>query len=371
MGQDLPNSLPLIIDACEINLEVSTIPKVSIIIVNYNTLHQLKRCLPSLQNLSYQDFEVIVVDNASIDGSADYIEQEFPHFRIIRSSENLGYTGGNNVGFKYASGDYIAILNPDTKMEPDWLDRLVVALESNPHAGLAVGKLLFMNDPAQINSCGLDITFTGLSFLRGLGEPAERYNQPETVFGAAGSAFLIRRQVFEELDGFDELLFTYYDDTDLSLRANIAGYSCIYVPEAVGFHDYTFKFSERKCFIQERNRYYSLLTSLLVPTLILLLPTLFLSEIIAWGFAMLHGPKHVRGKFQSHIWLMKNWNKVYQARKKVQRIRKIPDRVLLSRFSWKIVFYNTTKSWLEKPLAIAINPLIFLWGKVCQAIVFW
>jgi len=371
MSQNHPKSSSLLVEGSEVRLEVSTCPKVSIIIVNYNTLHQLKRCLPSLQCLNYQDYEVIVVDNASIDGSADYIEQEFPEFRVIRSSENLGYTGGNNVGFKYATGDYIAVLNPDTKMEPDWLSRLVGALESNPHAGLAVGKLLFMNDDALINSCGLDITFTGLSFLRGLGEPAGHYAEPATVFGVAGSAFLIRRRLYEELDGFDELLFTYYDDTDLSLRANIAGYTCIYVPEAVGFHDYTFKFSERKCFIQERNRYYSLLTTLLVPTIILLLPTLILSEIIAWGFAVLQGPKHAWGKLQSHIWLIKNWRRVYQARRKVQRLRRISDRVLLSRFSWKIIFYKTTKSWLEKPLAIAFNPMTFVWGKVCQAIIFW
>lgn len=371
MDLNRPESSSLLVEGSEIKLEVSTVPKVSIIIVNYNTLHQLKRCLPSLQRLSYRNYEVIIVDNASIDGSADFVEQNFPQFRVIRSNENLGYTGGNNVGFKCASGEYIAVLNPDTKMEPDWLFRLVVALEANPNAGLACGKLLFMNDPAQINSCGLDITFTGLSFLRGLGEPAGRYGQPETVFGVAGSAFLIRRRVFEDLDGFDELLFTYYDDTDLSLRANITGYTCIYAPEAVGYHEYIFKFSERKCFIQERNRYYSLLTTLRVPTIILLLPTLFLSEVISWGFAILNGLKHVWGKLQSHIWLMRNWKQVYQARRNVQRLRKIPDWVLLSRFSWKIIFYNTTKSWLEKPLAYAFNPLIFVWGKICQAIVFW
>jgi hypothetical protein len=347
------------------------LPKASIVIVNTNELHHLKRGLPSICHQQYPDYEVIVVDNASTDGSVAFIEKEYPEVKILRNKENLGYTGANNVGFATALGEYIAVLNPDTRMEQDWLYQLILALEADPRAGLASGKVLLMDNPAQINSCGLDITYTGLSFLRGLGEPAEKYPRPEVIFGVAGSAFVIKRKVLDEIGGFDDLYFIYYDDTDLSLRANLAGYTCIYVPAAVGYHQYIFKFSARKCFLQERNRYLSLLKTLRWPTLFLLFPLFCLSDVIAWGYAGLQGREHLQGKFRSYSWLMTNWNQVLEARRRIQRLRRVSDRSLLNRFSSRVNFTNTTKPWIASLLSVIINPMVFILGNICRIIVFW
>ncbi|MCE5257585.1 MAG: glycosyltransferase family 2 protein [Chloroflexi bacterium] len=371
----MANNYPSITSSIDIDkitfIESPTLPRASIVIVNTNELHHLKRCLPAICHQDYPDYEVIVVDNASTDGSQAYIEQTFPQVRIIKNLENLGYTGANNVGFKHASGAYIAVLNPDTQMEPDWLLQLVMALEDNPQAALVAGKVLLMDQPSIINSCGLDVTYTGLSFCRGLGESSDKYNEQQCVFGAAGSAFVIRRSVLEQVGGFDESFFIYYDDTDLALRVNLAGYTCLYVPTAVGSHNYVFKFSARKCFMQERNRYLSLFKTFRWPTLILFSPLLLISEIISWGYALLQGREHLLGKLKSSIWIITHWKQVLEARRQVQRLRRISDRKLLSRFTYRLNFTNTSSPLVASGLTILVNPLIFILGNILRSLVVW
>lgn len=352
-------------------VEKPVYPKVSIVIVSYNSLNHLVRCFPSVIHLDYPDFEVILVDNHPSDGSAAWVKQHFPDVHVVNNPDNTGYAGGNNLGFAMANGEYVAVLNPDSLVEPGWLRSMVQALEADPRAGLAAGKILLMDDPSHINTCGLDITFTGLSFCRGLGQPSGRYQHPEVVFGVSGCAFVCRRQLLEELGGFDGLFFTYYEDTDLSLRANLAGYRCLYVPSAISYHQYVWKFSASKCYYQERNRYIALLKSLRVPTLVLLSPMLILSEVIAWGYALLQGPEHLKSKYRSLTWLAANWRQVSEARRKVQLQRQVPDRVLLSRFSWRLSFANTAKPLFAALLSASLNPLVFLWGSACRAVVFW
>lgn len=347
------------------------LPKASVIIVNTSELHHLKRCLPSIFRQRYLDYEVLVVDNASTDGSIEYVMREFPRVKIIRNRANLGYAGANNVGFRHASGEYIAVLNPDTQVEPDWLSELVMALQAHPNAGLATPKILIMDDPARINTCGNEITFTGLTFCRGLDQPAEKYNQLEIVSAVSGAAFVIKRSVLEYIGGFDEAFFIYYEDTDLSLRAMLAGYDCLYVPTSVVYHQYALRFSPRKCFLQERNRYFSLLKTLRWRTLMALLPMLLLSEVIAWGYVLLQGPEHISSKFRSYVWLIGNRQQILQARRRAQALRRVDDRVLLERFSHRLTFAQMTNSWLATILERIFNPLLLLLGRMSRAIVTW
>jgi len=219
------------------------LPKATVIIVNTNELHHLRRCLPSVLNQRYREYEVLVVDNASTDGSVEYVEREFPQVKVIRNSANLGYVGANNVGFEHATGEYLVVLNPDTEVEVDWLRELVLTLKNNPSAGLATSKILIMDDPQRINTCGNEITFAGITVCRGLGRPADTYDRLEAVSAVSGAAFAIKRSVLEHIGHFDESFFIYYEDTDLSLRAALAGYDCIYVPTSVVYHKYAFRFS--------------------------------------------------------------------------------------------------------------------------------
>lgn len=193
--------------------------RASIIIVGYNSLSDLPRCLASLQEDMAQEDEVIVVDNASQDGTPQAIREHFPWVRVLCSPENVGFGAANNLAAAQARGEYLAFLNPDTTAEPGWLEALIAALEDDPSAGLATPKILLMQDPQRINTCGNDIHISGLTLCRGMGEPSAAFSQLETVSAVSGAAFVVRRALFEAIGGFDPLFFMYMEDTDLSLRA--------------------------------------------------------------------------------------------------------------------------------------------------------
>jgi GT2 family glycosyltransferase len=347
------------------------LPRASVLIVNTNELEHLKRCLPSVFGQRYPDYEVFVIDNGSTDESVAYVAREFPQAKIIQNKANLGYTGANNVGFEHASGHYIAVLNPDTRVEPNWLAELVIALEADRGAGLATPKILKMDDPGRINCCGNEITFTGLTFCRGLDRPAAEYDKLEAVSAVSGAGFVIRRSVLEQIGGFDETFFIYYEDTDLSLRAMLAGYTCLYVPTSVIYHKYAFHFTPAKCFFQERNRQFSLLKALRWRTLIALSPALLLSELIAWGYALLNGREHMRSKLRSYIWLIRNRRQVLEARRRVQAMRKVDDRTIIRRFSHRLGFAQTVNPRTATVLERVLNPLVLVMGRIGLAIVNW
>lgn len=349
--------------------ESAVAPQISIIIVSYNSRNDLGVCLSSLAQLTYPDYEVIVVDNASQDDTLSFLAIAFPWVRVIASETNLGFAAANNLGFAHASGAYLAPLNPDTRVEPGYLDALARVVSTDPQAGLATPKTVMMRAPERMNGAGLDITFTGLSFCRGLGESSDLYSTPCEVFGALGTAFLIRRDVLEDIGGFDESFFLYYEDTDLSLRARLAGYSCQYVPDAVVHHDYRFKFSPSKCFTQERNRHVSLLKTLRWRTLLCLLPLLLLGECIALVYAALHGPEHLSSKLRTYNWLLRNWQTVLTARQRTQLLRRVSDRDLLAWFTYRLNLTGTTSSWLSGALEALVNPMVRLVGLVSQLLV--
>jgi GT2 family glycosyltransferase len=346
-------------------------PKVSVILVNANMLHHLKRCLPSLYEQQYSNYEVLLVDNHSTDGSVEFVRAEFPAVKVIENEANLGYAAGNNVGFKHADGAYVCVLNPDTHVAPDMLAELVRAMEADPGTGLATSRILLMDQPQSINTCGNEITFTGLTFCRGLNQPMEKYPKHEYVSAVSGAAFLIRRDVLEEIGGFDEDFFTYYEETDLSLRALLAGYKILYAPSSILWHQYAFRYSAQKNYYQERNRYYSLLKTLRFPTLLALLPGLLLSELISWGYSVLKGKDHLASKLRSHLWILKNWKKIMQARKEVQKLRRVPDRAILSHFGYRIGFTQTTRPELARLLETILSPLVYVYGNLVRLVVRW
>jgi GT2 family glycosyltransferase len=304
-------------------------PLVSIIIVNTNEKGHLIKCLPAVMNQTYPNYEVVLVDNASSDGSVEYVEQDFPTVRIVRSPSNLGYAGANNLGFSVASGAYMAVLNPDTEADRHWLAELVSALERRPEAGLATSKILLMDEPAVINACGNVISVSGLTFCRGVGKPEWHYNAQETVPAVSGAAFLIRRAVLDEIGPFDGDFFIYLEEIDLSLRATLAGYKCLYVPTSKVYHKYTFKFSERKCFDIEKNRYYMLAKSFHTRTLVAMSPLLLLTELLVWGYMLSKGPRYAKQKLRSYLWLYRNRARIRSAHARTQMTRRVSDRVIL------------------------------------------
>jgi GT2 family glycosyltransferase len=310
-------------------------PMVSVVIVNTNERHHLARCLPTVLRQSYPSFEMIVVDNNSSDGSQQFIAESFPDVVLVHSKENLGYPGANNLGFEHAQGSLLAVLNPDTEVHPSWLEHLVAGLLSNPDAGLATSRILLMSDRTRVNACGNHISLSGLTFCRGVNRPAEDFDEPATVSAVSGASFVIWRSVVDEIGPFDHEFVSYLEETDLSLRAALAGYTSIYVPGSIAWHDYEFRFNARKCFHIEKNRLYMLLKALRLRTLLLLTPVLLLTELMVWAYVLTCGRSHISAKANSYAWLVRNRSVIRVRRAEAQRVRRIPDRELISMFvSW-------------------------------------
>ncbi len=217
----------------------SALPFISIIIVNYNGKRYLEDCFNSLYAVDYPEDrrEIILVDNASTDGSAEYVNGRFPGIRVVRSAVNKGFSGGNNVGIEHAVGEFFALLNNDTVVDSGWLERLVDVAVRDPKAGIVTSKILFRNRPNVINNAGSRVMDNGWGGDRGFGEvDTGQYDRTEEVFCACGASMLLRREMVEQIGTFDPSFFCYYEDTDLSWRARLAGWKVVYTHRSVIYH---------------------------------------------------------------------------------------------------------------------------------------
>jgi GT2 family glycosyltransferase len=208
---------------------------VSVIVVNWNRAGFLKDCLCALSRQSYSNCEIILVDNGSSDGSVSLVKENFPEVKVVELAENGGFTGGNAAGLKVANGEFIALVNNDTRTERDWLERLIHPMLTDPAVGICASKLIIDGTEA-IDSAGNGLTTGGVGFNRGLGMDKKHFSISELIFGACGAAALHRRSMLEEIGFFDDEFFLYDEDIDLSFRAQLAGWKCIYVPDAVVYH---------------------------------------------------------------------------------------------------------------------------------------
>lgn len=208
---------------------------ISVIVVNYNGKHLLRDCLESLFEQSFRNIEVILVDNASRDGSLEYVREAFPLVKIIPLAQNIGFAGANNEGLRHAAGDYIMLLNNDVKVEKDCLQNLCRAMEADQGIGIGATKMI-VADRGVIDSAGDGISTALRGFKRGEGLSVNLYNEQEFVFGACAGAAMYRRTMIEDIGFLDEDFFLIYEDTDLNLRAQLADWKVLYVPSAIVFH---------------------------------------------------------------------------------------------------------------------------------------
>lgn len=210
---------------------------VAVIVPNWNGADHLAACLDSLLAQSVKA-DVIVVDNGSVDGSLELLAK-YPDINVIRQKRNLGFAGGVNIGFREAirgGAEYAAALNNDAVADKDWLKQLVAAAAANPRVGIVTSKILTI-DGSLIDSTGDYLTVWGLPYPRGRGEADEgKYDDSTDVFAASGGASLYRVKMLQEAGLFDEDFFAYYEDVDLSFRAQLAGWKVRYQPEALVYH---------------------------------------------------------------------------------------------------------------------------------------
>ena len=211
-------------------------PDVSVVIVTWNGRQYLHACLDAVAAQHGVEVEIILVDNASVDGTVEFVRTRFPQVRIVELRENRGFAGGNNAGAREARGAFLAFLNNDTVPEPHWLRTLRDGID--PKAGflLATSRVVYMHDASIIDSAGDGLFRWGGAFKRHHGAPSSVAAVSGEVFGVCGAACLISKAVFDELGGFDEDFFLSHEDVDLSYRARLRGYRCRYVADAIVRH---------------------------------------------------------------------------------------------------------------------------------------
>jgi len=248
----------------------------SIIIVSYNSASFLEKCIESIINFqNYLDIEVIVVDNASTDGSVELIKSNFTIVKLIRNDQNFGFAKGNNIGISAAKGEYVLFLNPDTILCQDTLSKMVNFMKNTPDAGALGPKLIYPNGSLQL-SCRHFYNLRTI-FLRRtiLGKifPNSRllryhlmsdwdHNTTQEVDWVLGACLMVPRKVFEKVGYFDERYKMYFEDVDLCYRIKKAGYKVYYYPEATVIHNHqresTKKFSMKTIWhIQSAIRFFN------------------------------------------------------------------------------------------------------------------
>jgi GT2 family glycosyltransferase len=212
-------------------------PAVSIVIPHWNGRHHLDDCLSSLRRQSFSDFEIILVDNGSTDGSQATVRRCYPEVRLIELEENRGFTGACNAGYAVSQGEIVVLLNNDTEAEEGWLAAVTQAFNNHPHVGMVASKMLLFDRRDHLHTAGDFYRLDGIPGNRGVWQPdVGQYEQAEVVFSACGGAAAYRRTMLEEIGFLDDDFYFSCEDVDMGWRANLAGWQVLYVPTAVVYH---------------------------------------------------------------------------------------------------------------------------------------
>ena len=309
---------------------------ISIIVLNYNAGELLLNCIDSLKKSTYQNIEILVVDNISSDDSHTKCKKQFPDIKLIQNKKNLGYCGGNNVGIKEAKGEFIVILNPDTIVEENWLDEMFNAFNEFGD-GLYQPKIISLNESDIIQSTGNMIHTFGFGFARDKGgKIIKKKEEIEKIGYASGTCLFTTKKVLEKVGLLDEFLFLYHDDLDLGWRAAQIGINSYYVPKSKIFHaeSYSLKWSAKKFYWLERNRKYCLKTHYSKDTYKKMSFSLMLVDLFVWIFYISKG--FLNAKIRAELDILKNKKIIENKYLELEKKKIIPDKELIKTFSDEI-----------------------------------
>ncbi len=269
--------------------------KITVVIPNYNGIKYLKKCLESLyaQDTDTPDYQVLIVDNASADGSVEQAEELFPQARIIRLETNTGFCHAVNVGIKESDSPYIILLNNDTEVKSGFIKALYHAIEKDSKIFSASARMLMWDRPDLLDGAGDLYNVMGWAFARGKGRPAAKYDKSVRIFSSCGGAVIYRRSILEKIGLFDELHFAYLEDLDLGYRARIQGYYNVYEPKAEVLHygsaSTGSRYNEFKTKLASANNIYVIYKNMPILQIVWNLPFLFMGFVIKWLFFVRKG----------------------------------------------------------------------------------
>jgi GT2 family glycosyltransferase len=323
-----------------IKVDEEKYPLVSIVVLNYNGKHHLKTCLDSLLRTKYPNFEIIVVDNGSIDGSVEFLRETYPNVRIVKLSKNIYSVGGYMAGVLLAKGKYVTILNNDIEVDENWLTPLVEALERMPWVAAADAKYrnfyqrdVFDNSAA----AGRWIDYFGNNYTRGVGEyDLGQYDKPVCIMGALT---IFRRDLLLKIGGFDLSYIFGYEDIDVAWRLYLAGYKVLFVPKSVIYHksgattkdDPSSRRPRTEFFyLNKRNRLITLLKNYGVVNMMkALIVTLFEYYLTAWYFFLTGGKIYGFCVVKAMLYPFRNLRKIMLKRALIQKSRIRSDKEIM------------------------------------------
>ncbi|GIW61551.1 MAG: hypothetical protein KatS3mg089_0403 [Patescibacteria group bacterium] len=332
-------------------------PLVSIIISNLNGREWLDQCLKSLRYQTFDNFEIIMVDNVSKDDSVAFVKKNYPEVRVIENKQDLGFSGGNNVGVQYAHGEYVLLLNNDTRVTKDYLKNFIKAFQEIPRLGAAQSKMILMKDPNKLDACGA--YWTDTTFLYHIGylqdQNLKKFNVPFPVFTNKGASMLIRKDLINKIGLFDDDFWCYYEETDFCHRVWMAGYECWYYPKAVMYHAMggtTLRFKNDYIqFHNFKNKLLSFLKNFELKSLIYIIPTFLVLNIILSFLWLFQGKiKHFLALYKAIWWNLTHLKTTLKKRQKIQSFRICSDKEIFikTRVNPRLSYYYYLFIGLDK-----------------------
>ncbi|MBN1245755.1 glycosyltransferase family 2 protein [Candidatus Bathyarchaeota archaeon] len=304
---------------------------VSVIIVGHDSKNDLRECLTSLKASSYRNFETLFVDNCSTDGSAGFVKREFPWVKVVQNRDNIGYGGGCNVGAKYAQGDFFVFLNPDTRVDRNWLKELLKVATADKRIGACGSTVLFWNGKIIQSLGGVYNRETGYSLDLGFGKDRTGYrlNRLKSFFHCCGVSLLVRAEVFRKVNGFANDYFLYFDEVDLCWRIRLIGYQVFSVPSSVVYHKISFKraHSAKYRYLIEKNSLETLIKNYELLNLVKYGSLVIFIRLVACVLLAIKGKNsYSLAILKSFVYVVRNFRKIWYNRQRVQEYRVVTDK---------------------------------------------
>ena len=340
--------------------------KISIVILNYNAGELLEKCISSILKSNYKNFEIILVDNASKDESHKECKNKFPKIKLIENRENLGYCEGNNIGLRQVDGEYCIILNPDTEVEPNWINEFLKEYK-NHGEGLYQPKLLATSNKTRINSGGNMMNIFGFGYSLGKGkEDSEEFDKFKLINYASGACLFTSKKILDKIGFFDPFLFAYHDDLELGWRAAELGIKSFYAPSVIVYHSesFSFKWSPKKFYLLERNRWYCILTHYSKSTFYKILPGLVIVEIMILFYFLSKGM--IKEKIRATKDIIKNYKNIKKKYEELENKKIILDKHTIEKFS---DFVEIPSDVNDSFTSLLFNKIITFLGKSAKKII--
>ena len=339
-------------------------PRVAVLVLNYNGLNWLKRCLPSVFRTEYENLEVWVVDNGSSDGSIDFVRTTQPNAMILQFDENLGFAEAYNRAVALVQADYIVLLNNDTVvLNPAWVDRLLETVETDHRIAGVQCKLVLMNDQTRLDSVGgMGVRYwLGFTDIGKLEVDTGQYdNPPITPFYLCAGGALISRRAFLTVGGFDAQYFAYVEDVDLCWRLRLAGYLIAYQPAATVAHFWQGSPNQSvdwRTYMQRRNLLRTIMKNCGSTTIWWALRNFILHSILL-SLAFAAGePRRTLAVIKASVWNITHLPDTYRHRVTIQSRRKIIENSIIRMMYPPIPYHPTQKKRLHHILGIMFNSM--------------